>query len=206
MGLEFWDATRRKWILYHSQAQHKLDCERYPFEAIPRRVFLDTNVVNLMVKYSDQVFEQASLPNGLEQTRAHDVEALMHVFHLGGRAPWDIVASDKTLDEIGETVDAGVRARLRDYASGLVELPDDNSAYASSLGRRLIDAPLTAALPDASDRELIGNAIGLGCDVFCTCDRRTVVRKRQHLRLLPIRVLTPAEWWAHIKPWAGLWG
>jgi hypothetical protein len=47
---------------------------------------------------------------------------------------------------------------------------------------------------------------GLGCDVFCTCDRRTVVRKRQHLRQLPIRIITPAEWWAHIKPWAGLWG
>jgi len=206
MGLEYWDTTRRKWILYRSETQHSLDCERYPFEAIPRRVFLDTNVVNLMVKYSEKVFEQALLPEGLDQTRAHDVEALMHVFHIGGRAPWEIVVSRKTLNEIGETSDTSVRERLLDYAFELVDPTSDNSDYSISLGRRLIDAPFTAALPDPSDRELIGNAIGLACDVFCTCDRRTVVRKREHLRLLPIRIVTPAEWWAHIKPWAGLWG
>src|SRR5690242_16760877 len=112
MGLEYWDATRRKWILYHSQAQHSFDCERYPFEAIPQRVFLDTNVVNLMVKYSEQIFEQAWLPEGLDQTREHDIEALMHVFYVGGRAPWEIVASRKTIDEIGETPDTSVRELL----------------------------------------------------------------------------------------------
>jgi hypothetical protein len=43
------------------------------------------------------------------------------------------------------------------------------------------------------------------CDVFCTCDRRTIVRKREQLKQLPLRVLTPLEWWAHVKPWGGLW-
>jgi hypothetical protein len=23
---------------------------------------------------------------------------------------------------------------------------------------------------------------------------------------VPLRIMTPAEWWAHIKPWAELWG
>jgi hypothetical protein len=206
MGLCHWGGARGKWILYRSQAQHSFDCEQHPFEATPRRVLLDTNVVNLMVKYSEQVFEQAWLPNGLDSTRAHDVEALMHVFHIGGRAPWEIVASRKMLSEIGETPDLVVRDRLLAYACELVDPPTDDVVYAASLGRRLFDAPFTAALPDPADRELIGNAIGLGCDVFCTCDKRTVVRKREHLRQLPIRILTPAEWWAHIKPWAALWG
>lgn len=125
---------------------------------------------------------------------------------IGGRAPWEIVASRKTLSEIGETPDLAVRDRLLDYACELVDPPTEDVVYAASLGRRLIDAPFTEALPDPADRELIGNAIGLGCDVFCTCDRRTVVRKREQLRQLPIRILTPAEWWAHIKPWAALWG
>ena len=56
--LEHSDDTRGKWILYRSEAERTRDCEQHPFEAIPRRAFLDTNVVNLMVKYSDQVFEQ----------------------------------------------------------------------------------------------------------------------------------------------------
>lgn len=193
-------------MLYKSPAQHKLDCNLYPFEALPRRVFLDTNVVNLIVKHREQVFEQAWIPDGSHLTRAHDIEALMHVFHLGGSAPWEIVASEKTLSEIEDTPDVAVRERLLDYASELVSLPNEDVAYASSLGRRLVDAPFTAQLPDRHDRELIGNAIGLGCDVFCTCDRRTIIRKRDELRQLPIRILTPAEWWAHVKPWAGLWG
>lgn len=55
----------------------------------------------------------------------------------------------------------------------------------------MIDAPFTRRLPDKADRELIENAVGLECDVFCTRDRRTIIKKRDQLRLLPIRVLTP---------------
>jgi len=129
----------------------------------------------------------------------------MHVFQVGARADWDLIASRKTLDEIQGTPDADVKAELLEYTVQLVELPSDDSAFAASLGRRLLDAPFVSALPDLADRELIGNAIGLGCDVFCTCDRRTIVRKRERLHLLPIRILTPVEWWAHVKPWGGLW-
>ncbi|HEX4182644.1 MAG TPA: hypothetical protein VHY34_05255 [Caulobacteraceae bacterium] len=206
MGLEHWDSRRRKWVLYRSQQQHSDDCAQYPFENIPRKVFLDTNVVNLLVKHGEQVFEQATIPGHLDETTALDTEALMHVFHVGARADWDILASRKTLDEIGQTPDAEVRDELLDYAIQLVEQPCEDSAFAATFGRRLVDAPFVSALPDLADRELIGNAIGFGCDVFCTCDRRTIVRKREHLRQIPLRILTPVEWWAHVKPWAALWG
>jgi hypothetical protein len=206
MALEHWDPNRGKWLLYRSQAQHSEDCARYPFENIPRRVFLDTNVVNLLVKHGEQVFEQAPIPGDLDDTSALDIEALMHVFQIGARANWDILASRKTLDEIGQTPDSDVRNDLLDYAVQLVDLPGEDSAFAASFGRRLVDAPFVSALPDPADRELIGNAIGFGCDVFCTCDRRTIVRKRERLLQLPLRILTPLEWWAHVKPWGGLWG
>jgi hypothetical protein len=172
---------------------------------MPRRVFLDTNVVNLLVRYSEQIFEQVLLPPGLTETGAHDIEALMHVFHIGASADWDILASRKVLDEIGQTPDADLKAELLDYAVRLVALPDEDGDYAAKLGRRLIDAPFTAALPDPADRELIGNAVGFQCDVFCTCDRRTIVGRRPQVTQLPLRILTPQEWWAHVKPWAGLW-
>ncbi len=206
MRLEHWDPDRRKWILYRSEAQHGEDCDRYPFESIPRRVFLDTNVVNLLVKQSDQIFEQEPIPDNLEHTRAVDTEALMHVFYVGARANWDILASRKTLDEIEQTPDAESRSDLLEYAVDLVEMSGENRTFAESFGRRLIDTSFVSALADLADRELIGNAIGFGCDVFCTCDRRTIIRKRERLRQLPLRILTPAEWWAHVKPWAGLWG
>src|SRR5665213_1336717 len=116
--------------------------------------------------------------------------------------------SQKTIDELSRTRDGSLREDLLEYALGFInrDLGDEDRRFAADFGRRLISAPFVAALPDLADRELIGNAIGFGCDVFCTCDRATIVNKRAQLRQVPLRIMTPAEWWAHVKPWAGLWG
>lgn len=204
MGIEHWDEGRQRWILYRNDAEHSADCERYPFGAMPRRVFLDTNVVNLLVKYPEQIFEQQRLPELDDLTLAEDMEALMHIFYVGRRVNWTVMASRKTLDEIDNTPDPQVREQLRSFAVELISSEDEANAYASILGRRMLDAPFTNGLPHKADRELIGNAVGLECDVFCTRDRRTIIRKRSQLKRLPIRVLTPLEWWRHVRPWAGL--
>lgn len=204
MGIEHWDETRQRWILYRSEAEHSADCRAYPYDAVPGRIFLDTNVVNLLVNYPDQIFELQPLPSIEDALLAEDLEALMHIFYVGRRANWAIMASRKTLDEVDNTPDPEHRQRLRDFAVELISPEDEANAYASVVGRRMIDAPFTRRLPDKADRELIGNAVGLECDVFCTRDRRTIIKKRDQLRLLPIRVLTPLEWWRHVRPWAGL--
>lgn len=208
MGLEHWDSRRQKYVLYQDHGQHSDDCARFPFESIPRRVFLDTNVVNVLVKHSMHVFEHERIPPYTEPTLAIDIEALMHVFYVGARADWDLLASQKTIDELSRTRDVSLREDLLEYALGFVNqgLEDDDRRFAADFGRRLINAPFVAALPDLADRELIGNAIGFGCDAFCTRDRATIVNKRTQLRQVPLRIMTPAEWWAQIKPWAGLWG
>ncbi|MBL0948297.1 hypothetical protein [Brevundimonas sp.] len=162
-------------------------------------------MLNLLVRYSSTVFEQAPLSMPVDETRANDVEALMHIFQVGQRMGWPIYASEKSLYELDQTPDADQRAELLAYGTQLVDPEGEDVPFANDLGRRLIDAPFTASLPDPADRELIGNAIGLDCDVFCTCDRRTIVKKRDQLRQLPIRILTPPEWWSQVKPWAGLW-
>lgn len=192
-------------MLYRDQQHHSEDCAQYPFEAIPRRVFLDTNAVNLLVKRARHIFEHEPLPDSLNPTSAWDTEALMHVFYIGARANWDLVVSAKTIDEISRTQNASVREDLLDYAFEVVDTYSEDIAFAADFGRRLADAPLVAPLPDRADRELLGNAIGLGCDVFCTSDRSTIINKRDLLPQLPLRILTPVEWWAHVKPWGGLW-
>jgi hypothetical protein len=202
--LEQWDYRSKRWILYATQADHSADCAKHPFEQIPQRVFLDTNIVNLIVKWPEQIFEQAAPPPDLDEGRAHDIEALMHLFYIGQRMSWQMIASAKTLEEIDRTVDEAVRNDLLNYA---IEVADTSvaSRWGRELGRRLNGSTLLQALPDASDRELLGNAIGMGCDVFCTRDHKTIIRKRDQLPLLPLRILTPTEWWAAVKPWGGLW-
>ena len=208
MALEHWDSRKKKYVLYQNAGQHSDDCARFPFASIPQRVFLDTNVINVLVKHSTHVFEREPIPQDTEPKLAIDIEALMHVFYVGTQADWDLFGSQKVLSELSRTREMGLREDLIEYALGFVnqDPSDEDRRFAVDFGRRLVDTKLIAALPDVADRELIGNAIGLGCDAFCTRDIATIVSKRNQLRQIPLRILTPAEWWAQIKPWAGLWG
>lgn len=205
MHLERWDAIRRRWIMYARAEDHTADCKRYPFENIPVRVFLDTSVVNLIIKHAQTIFDMHPQYMETSPSRARDVEALMHLFAVGARAHWTLRASAKTLEEVNQTACESTRDALASYVGEVMEIATEESRHGDDLGRRVIDSSLFQMLPDRSDRELLGNAIGLGCDAFVTADIRTIVRKRDRLPKLPIRILTPIEWWSRVKPWGGLW-
>jgi hypothetical protein len=208
MTLEHWDSRKRKYVLYRNDEQHRDDCARFPFADIPQRIFLDTNVINVLVKHCAHVFERETIPQDTEKKLAIDIEALMHVFYVGTQAGWGLFGSETVIRELSRTHEAGLRDDLVEYALGFVnrDPKDEDRRFAADFGRRLVDTLFVAALPDVADRELIGNAIAIGCDAFCTRDRATIVNKRNQLRQIPLRIMTPEEWWAHIKPWAGLWG
>jgi hypothetical protein len=103
MGLEQRDPRTGKYVLFDTVERHNTACSRYPFEQIPGRVFLDTNIINLIVKHGGSIFEGEPLPDGIDGTAAHDIEALMHIFYVGSRAHWNILGSPKTLEELLKT-------------------------------------------------------------------------------------------------------
>lgn len=201
MSLETWDARRRKWWLYTSTEAQAADARRHPFDRIPRRIFLDTNVLNRLVDHAETIFQGLPPRTGLTLNRSDEVEALTHVFQIGARAGWEILGSATSLEEIGATPLPEQREALLEYAVHLVDLASGETRRAQAIA----ESGLLSALPDAADRRLIAEAIGLGCDVFCTCDRRTIINRREALPGLPLDVLLPQEWWARVKPWGGLW-
>jgi hypothetical protein len=69
----------------------------------------------------------------------------------------------------------------------------------------LLSSGILDVLPDAADRVLICDAVVYNCDAFCTRDWRTILKHRDLLKDLPLKILTPAEWWSEIKPWAAIW-
>lgn len=69
-----------RYVLYGSQQEHAADCQKYPLQQIPRFTMLDTNVVECLVRFSECVFEQAAIPEHVDDTRRRDVEASMHFF------------------------------------------------------------------------------------------------------------------------------
>lgn len=82
-------------------------------------MFLDTNVINVLVKHCEHVFDHAPIPIDTDPTLAADIEALMHVFYVTTRANWDILGSQKTLDELSRTRDSSLRGDLLEYAFGI---------------------------------------------------------------------------------------
>jgi hypothetical protein len=202
--LEIRDTHSGRWILYSSDKAHSEDCRRHPYEAIPMTIFLDTCVVNLLVKFADQIYQTEPIPHDVPLERAWEIEALVHLMQVGARANWIITTAPKALHELSCTRDAALRQSLVEFGNEFLHTHNHPYDHAIDLGRRSVGAPFLSKLPDPNDRELIGNAVGLGCEVFCTVDRTTILRFRDELQGMPLRILSPVEWWRHLKPWAGL--
>lgn len=205
MAVELRDPVSGRYTLYTSQAAHSADCALYPYESLPRRVFLDTSVVNVIVKFREEIFEGRPIDSVMEPVLAEDVESLSHLFAAGTRTPWNLVSSRTMLQELSQTRSDEVREELLDYGINLVDPAIDGEHwFRDDLARKLEGSSLLAALPDKADRRLLSHAIAMECDVFCTRDRSTIVSKRSRLPRMAVRIVTPREWWAHFKPWLGL--
>lgn len=180
---------------------------------IPRRVFLDTCVVNFMLDFGAQIHDGASLPP-VPAREAADIDALINLFTLGQRAMWQLAVSPYTYSEIactrGEERLGHLHAwfqELWQYWRSTIEGNDDLPSFieAEDIRVRTLISAYLSCLPDIADRVLISDALVYRCDLFCTRDWTTILKHRSELSGLPIEIVTPAEWWAKVRPYAGLW-
>jgi hypothetical protein len=179
---------------------------------IPGRVLLDTNIVNFILDWNEVIHDGGEIPTHVSNRDAKDILALRDIWLTGQRASWQFAVSPRTYKEIAATTDPQRRAALQIWFGELwlywrefFEQSELSDSDADSLARRLVPSEILAVLPDRSDRELLAHATAYDCDAMCTRDRKTILRHRDKLRLVPVRILTPTEWWAAISQYAGLW-
>ncbi len=179
---------------------------------IPGRVLLDTNIVNFILDWGEAIHDGGEIPAQVSDRDAEDILALRDIWLTGQRASWQFAVSPRTYHEIAATTDPARRAALEGWFGELwlywrefFEQYQLSDFDADSLARRLVPSEILAVLPDRSDRELLAHAIAYECDAMCTRDRKTILRHRDKLKLVPVRVFTPTEWWAAISKYAGLW-
>lgn len=176
------------------------------FHQIPGRVFLDTCVVNIMLDHGEILYDGKDIPADLALDRARELKALCGICDTGSRALWRFTISERTFYELNATKNDERRHRLLQWFAQLWQ-------YQSAFSR---PRPLTRArlselrkqlrvLPDVADRDLILDAIRDNCQAFCTVDRRTILKHQERLKDLPLRVLTPSQWWTDIARWAAVW-
>jgi len=183
-------------------------------EDIPGRVFLDTSVVNFILDYGEQIHDGAHPPPRTNARVRNDIDALYNIWFTGQRATWQLAISPWTYYEITQTQNTSRSVRLDGWFSeiwqywrGIIDANDDLPSFieAEELRIRILTSGLLEVLPDLGDRVLLSDAVVYRCELFCTRDWTTILKHRSELKGLPVEIVTPAQWWAKIRPYAGLW-
>ena len=125
-----------------------------------------------------------------------------------------MAVSPHTYSEIAATRDQSKLSHLDlrfqelwQYWRSVIESNDELPSFieADELRVRTLTSGYLCVLPDVADRVLLCDALVYRCDLFCTRDWRTILKHRDELAGLPIRIVSPSEWWAQVLPYARLW-
>lgn len=181
---------------------------------VPGRAFLDTSVVNFILDYGEQIHDGALIPENSTERIVRDIEALRRIFLVGQRASWQLAISPFTYKEVIATKNPSRRKYLETwffeiwhYWREIVEQNNDLPEFieAERIRVEILASGILGALPGIEDRILICDAVVYRCDCFCTRDWNTIIKYRDTLQPLPIKILTPTEWWNLILPYANIW-
>lgn len=181
---------------------------------IPGRVFLDTSALNFVLEHGESIFDRVPVDDHATLRVKNDIEAFSNIFQTGQRANWQLAISPFTYREVLNTTDFSHRAHLQSwfhdvwaYWLGIIEEDDDLPTFIEAENTKisLITSGVLDVLPDSEDRFLICDAIAYRCDCFCTRDWKTILKHRDSLTDIPLKILSPTEWWKTIALYASLW-
>lgn len=148
---------------------------------LPRRIFLDTSVVNFIVDNSEYLFDNVAIPESINNRTCQDISAIAQIFYYANHNGIEMVISKTTFKEIEATTDENKRKKLIDYCSDLWEyfhelIGDDYlvpGVEVKYYEEYLIDKGLSF-IDGLTDRRLIIEALFYKCDIFCTRDYYTI--------------------------------
>jgi len=184
------------------------------FEKLPGRAFLDTSSLNFILEYGECIFDRVAPHEALNKRITNDIDAFYNIFFTGKRATWQLAISPFTYKEVISTRDSKKRHYLENwfmdvwnYWLKILEESNDLPSFieAEHIKIELLSSGILDVLPDIEDRMLICDAVAYRCDCFCTRDWQTLLKYREYLVSLPVKILTPTEWWNLIRPYAALW-
>lgn len=179
------------------------------FYSLPRRIFLDSNVLQTLLDYGGFIWEGEALPDSAKVLNDRfglvKLEALRAIMFVNQRAGFEFALSERSLDEVRDSGDPKYLQWAYDVLDHWQACVEESGGLAPA------DVSLIDKLDGRSfgylsekDRYLIKDAILLGCEAFLTFENK-LASKGQHLeREVGLKVVTPAEYWELLRPWARL--
>jgi hypothetical protein len=193
------------------------------FASLPGRLLLDTCILNALFEEGAYIWE-GELPYGNNDDDLDpDLRALCTIFKINERVSFQFVISPLTVAEIANIQDFPDRERrvrwvldVLDHWLIMLDQIEDRSSEGGAVRHRFKLPPALQQFEaelmtvpdfrrDPLDRLLLVQYRMGHCDAFLTTDRNTIWRHREWLHTRSIRVLSPAEFWEELKPWAALW-
>jgi hypothetical protein len=176
------------------------------FDALPRRVFLDSSTLQALMRYGNFVWENVRPSPG---DRAYsipgflgDLEALRLIFQVNERAGFDIVVSPNSVSEVDAKGEPGYTSWVLDVLDHwLIRIEEYQGIAFDDTG-----PPLASKLDDprfgylsAKDKLLIQDALALECDAFLTMEKKLAKNAANLRAAVGIEVLRPPDYWALLQ-------
>lgn len=176
--------------------------------AMPQRIFLDSSVLQTLLRYGGYLYDGESIPEEdpihRDKQGPEKLEALRWIMAISERAPFEFALSENSFVEVRGS---GSAKYLRwtydvlDHWLICVEesgIPETNQNMLAKLDTSAI------GYLGVGDRALLKDALTFGCDTFLTMENKLPKNKKHLLEQLGIHVESPCEVWARIEPWAAL--
>jgi hypothetical protein len=176
------------------------------FEDIPRRIFLDSSVLQALRTYGGFLYEGDSLSPRDRICRdpfgPGKLDALRAIMQVAQRALFEFALSENSLREVAAARDGRYLQWAYDVLDHWLACVE-GSGLPAGVDTAILDSPAYGYL-SAGDRALLKDALRFGCDSFLTMENR-LPRNADHLdRTVGLRVLSPLHMWELLRPWAGL--
>lgn len=180
------------------------------FNSLPRRIFLDSSVLQNLERYGAFIWDGEALPESSKVLRDRfgldKLVALRAIMFVNERAGFEFALSERSLNEV---LDSGDRRYLQ-WAYDVLD--HWQACIEDAGGLEPADEALIAKVRGGSfeylspkDRDLIEDAVSLGCEAFLTFENKLPKNAPHIERELGIKVLTPVHYWELLQPWARLY-
>ncbi len=173
------------------------------FKALPRRIYLDTGVLQTIFDYGGTIWEAEPLQLSRHAARVQelpdDVAALRYILMVNERAQFQFVVTAASLREVDGQGDGGYSQWVRDVEdTWLIQSEGLVPAALATLNEARF------GMISVKDRRLLQDALDTGCDAFMTVEKRLPRVAPFIERTTGLRVMRPPDYWQLLEPWARL--
>ena len=186
--------------------------ENYSFETLPKRIFLDSCVLQIISDYGEYVFDNVEprptrsifrIPGGYKE-----LQSIQDIFFVNQRAQFEFALSRHS---VNETVARGNSGHLNwvlevmNYWERILEDYENSPFNEKSAIRASLADHRSFGYLSQKDRLLLKDALSLECEAFLTIDGKLLKNSAHLNEKLGLRLFSPSEYWDVLKPWARLY-